>query len=166
MRYEENVKIFTQLVCMNGHQIDVFSKSNDDPNPPSYCELCGEKSICTCQHCHTPIDGKRQYPNVADLTRVAVPSYCRACGNPYPWTEIILESAVEMVGLDTELSESERQTIKSALPDLLVDTPKTKLQASKFKIVMSKATGIVKDGMRELLVDVISETAKKMIYPN
>lgn len=166
MRIEGNVKIYTQKVCLNGHQISSSSESNDDPKPPDFCELCGEQTIRTCQKCHTPIDGKRKYPNVYGGGSVRIPKYCRSCGNPYPWTERILESAVEMVGLDTELSESERQTIKSALPDLLVDTPKTKLQASKFKIVMSKATGIVKDGMRELLVDVISETAKKMIYPN
>lgn len=166
MRYEEDVKIYTQEICLNGHQIDISSESNEDPNPPIYCEICGEKTIRTCQNCHEVIDGRRQYPNVYGMVSVSIPSYCRSCGKPYPWTETVLASATELIALDTDLSSEDKDLIKSAIPDLIVDTPKTQVAAAKYQIVMSKATKFVKDGLYNLLVDVASETAKKIIFPS
>lgn len=66
------------------------------------------------------------------------PSYCRACGKPYPWTALKLEAAKELVeeldGLDAE----ERQLLKQSLDDLVTDSPKTEVAGLRFKRLMKK----------------------------
>lgn len=166
MRRENDATIYTQEVCLNGHQITAYSKSNQDPNPANFCEDCGVKVICTCQSCQCPIDGKISYPGVISNKKVPVPSFCKYCGNPYPWTESIIEGTKELLDLDSTISSEDKESIENSVPDLLVDTPKTKVAATKFKMLTASATSIVKDGLRELLVDVVSETAKKIMFPN
>lgn len=165
MRYEGDNTIYAQQVCLNGHQISIFAESNQDPNPPIHCEKCGEKAIQTCQNCKRIIDGRIQMPNVLNLSKVKVPAFCKHCGKPYPWTVSTLENAIEMIALDAELSKEDKELIKSALPDLLVDTPKTQLAATKYQIVISKATKVVKDSLYNFLIDFASETAKKILFP-
>ena len=66
------------------------------------------------------------------------PSYCHACGKPYPWTALKLEAAKELVeeldGLDAE----ERQLLKQSLDDLVTDSPKTEVAGLRFKRLMKK----------------------------
>ena len=166
MRYENDATIYTQEVCLNGHQVTPYSKSNQDPNPSKFCEDCGEKVIRTCQSCQHAIDGKVSYPSVISLSEVPVPSFCKHCGKPYPWTESVIEGTRELLELDFSISIEDKEFIENSVSDLLVDTPKTKVAATKFKMITSGATSIVKDGLRELLVDVVSETAKKIMFPS
>lgn len=166
MRHEGNTTIYTQEVCINGHQITDHSESEIDPTPPKYCEECGEKVIRQCQNCKKSIDGYVDVPGIVDLNSYIVPNFCKYCGNPYPWTESIIENAAELVALDVELTDEDKALIKSSIPDLLVDTPKTQVAAAKYRKVVGKAAKFVKDGLYNLLVDVVSETAKKTIFPS
>lgn len=157
-------KRYYQKICMNGHQITDFYELSINPNPPEYCEKCGEEVIATCLKCSKPILGR--YITGYSIGRVSpIPNYCRYCSSPYPWTELIINTTDELISLDEELNESDKTLIKDSIPDLLVDTPKTNLAVAKFKKGFASASGIVKDSLRELLVDVISETAKKTIFP-
>ncbi|MBC2368132.1 DUF2321 domain-containing protein [Listeria booriae] len=154
-------KQYFQQVCLNGHQITDYS---DTPNnPETFCEKCGSEVITNCPHCETPIVGHYKVQGVIVLSRskTSVPSYCTNCSEPFPWTEKILNSAVELVSLDENLDDETKQLIKHAIPDLLVDVPTTPIAVAKYKMGISKATTIVKDGLYNLLVDVMSETAKK-----
>lgn len=155
-----------QKVCINGHQISVVSTHPKDPE--EFCQKCGKKVISTCQECHYPIEGYYKVEGIVDLrARTAeLPYYCKKCANPYPWTQLILESATELLTLDDEISDTDKELIKTAIPDLLVDTPKTKLAEAKFKKGFSKASALVKDSLYNLLVDVLSESVKKTIFPN
>ncbi|QPB60527.1 DUF2321 domain-containing protein [Enterococcus faecalis] len=155
-----------QKVCINGHQISVISNVPEDPK--EFCEKCGKKLISTCQECHYPIGGYYKVDGILDLTKrtAELPYYCKQCAQPYPWTKLILEGATELLALDDEISETDKELIKTALPDLLVDTPKTKVAEAKFKKGFSRASSLVKDSLYNLLVDVVSETVKKSIFPN
>lgn len=159
-------KQYYQKVCLNGHQVTDHYSSPNDPNPPEFCELCGEKVIVTCPNCEQAILGDRDIDGVVFLgsSTKAVPSYCKSCGDSYPWTKTILEGAAELVSLDDDLSDQDKQLIKSAIPDLLVETPKTKVAEAKFSKGYSKASKLVKDSLYNLLVDVLSETVKKTIF--
>lgn len=166
MRRENNATIYTQEVCLNAHQISAYSESNQDPNPAKFCEKCGASVIRTCQSCKHAIDGKVTYPGILNASKVVVPNFCKHCSKPYPWTESIIQGTRELLELDSSISKEDKDSIEQSVPDLLVDTPKTKIAATKFKMIISGTTNIIKDGLRELLVDVISETAKKIIFPN
>lgn len=160
-------KQYFQKVCSNGHQITDYYPYDTDPHPDEYCEECGSKVIVTCPSCKTPILGYEQVDGVIALGfSTSVPNYCRNCSNPYPWTSLVLESAVELLALDENLADSDKNLIKAAIPDLLVDTPKTKLAEAKFKKGFSGASKLVKDSLYNLLVDVLSESVKKTIFPD
>ena len=53
---------------------------------------------------------------------------------------------------------------KLPLDDLLHDSPMTQVAASRFKRLLSKAGHGAAESFRELLVDVVSEAAKKAIW--
>lgn len=157
---------FYQEICNNGHQITVSKSSPTDSQ--EFCSKCGEKTISRCTECDAPIEGFYKPDGVIYLGKhtADIPNYCIKCSKPYPWTKILLENAVELIALDTELSEDEKAAIKSSIPDLIVDTPKTPVAEAKFKMNFLKANKIVKDSLYNLLVDVVSETVKKSIFPN
>ena len=166
MRHEDNLIYYTQEVCMNGHQIWSDSDRDSDPKPNQYCEDCGKRIICTCQKCNKPIDGEIFESDMLPIEiNPSVPNFCRHCGEPYPWTVSIMDSTIELLNLDSSLSNKQIASVEKSIPDLLVDTPRTKDAAVKFKQILSGTGSIVKDGLRELLVDVVSETAKKMLFP-
>lgn len=152
----------TAQICFNGHEIT----SNIENTSQPYCSLCGAETISECTNCHAPIHGKYTIDGVISIGKnYKPPSYCHACGKPYPWTQKILNNAVEIIALDTELDYSTKELIKSSIPDLLVDTPETPLAIAKYQSGVSKAGQIIKDSMRQLLIDVISETTKKVLFP-
>jgi len=60
-------------------------------------------------------------------------------------------------------STEERKKLKGSLDDLVRDTPQTQLASTRFKRIMSKVGISSASAMREILVDVLSESAKRMI---
>lgn len=147
-------------ICLKGH---VLSKYN--LYTQNYCTQCGEKTYSTCVYCNSPIHGLPETDSVEDLENrpYKLPYYCHECGKPYPWTERILNNVVELLSLDDDLDSSTKELIKSAIPELIVDTPSTPVSAAKYKKGISKAGELVKNSMYNLLVDVLSETAKKCL---
>lgn len=92
------------------------------------------------------------------------PNYCKKCGKPYPWTSRIISNVSELLELDEDISKSDKDLIKTAIPDLLIDTPKTRVAGVKFKKGFSKVSKVVKGPLRELLVDVMSTSIKKVVF--
>lgn len=91
--------------------------------------------------------------------------YCYNCGNPYPWTESIINSAVEILSLDEELSKENINILKNAIPDLLVDTPQTPVATARYKRFLDKTQNFIKNSLYQLFVDVLSDTVKKSLFP-
>lgn len=149
-------------ICLNGH---VLSKYKE--NFQKHCSQCGKETYSFCSECHAPIRGVTRVEGAVILgdRPYTIPYYCYECGAPYPWTKKILADAVELVSLDDGLDEDSKELIKNAIPDLLIDTPSTPVAAAKYQKGISKAGQIIKDSMYQLLVDVLSDSAKKLLYP-
>jgi hypothetical protein len=73
-------------VCINGHQITARLRSSPE-NGSQFCELCGARTISTCESCGKDIPGQSTKPGMLGFGSVKVPSNCRSCGTPFPWTK-------------------------------------------------------------------------------
>lgn len=136
-------------------------------NAQNKCDKCGSDTISTCLSCGTPIKGSFIYPsNMIGYHSFNFPNYCYDCGEPYPWTTLILENAIELISLDEGVNSDIKEIIKNSIPDLLLNTPTTPIALAKFKINVEKLSTPIKDGLYQLLIDVASETVKKAIFPS
>ncbi|BDS17319.1 hypothetical protein JUM001_15530 [Clostridium perfringens] len=153
----------TAQICLNGHIVN--SSFNKYPeNSRKYCTSCGAKTIINCQKCNAEIIGS--YTGKYTFTSLkTVPLYCYNCGSPYPWTEEKLNSANELLALEGSLSEEELDYFKRNLNSVLVDTPKTKVVATKLKLAIAKTSSAVGSALRDIFVDIASEAAKKVLFP-
>lgn len=147
-------------ICINGHVMS-SSKSNYQP----YCSKCGKKTISECPSCKSPIHGmyNTDIPVIGKTYKKDL--YCYNCGNPYPWTQSIINSAVEILALDEDLSEENREILKNAIPDLLVETPKSPIAVAKYKSFLSKTQTVIKNSLYQVFIDVVSETVKRSLFP-
>jgi hypothetical protein len=93
------------------------------------------------------------------------PNYCYNCGQPYPWTQTRLTLARELADEFDELDSSDKEKLKGTLDDLVKDSPKTDLATGRFKKIMAKVGKDSYDAMRRMITDIISETAKKTLFP-
>ena len=175
----------TAQICINGHTVNLMSVSRPEHNR-KFCDRCGAPTITKCQNCNVSINGfyhegtadefdiegmieeiVNPPPNIThDYTTVQ--SFCPHCGNPYPWTEARLKAAKELADELDNLSLEEREILKKSLDDIMVmeDTPQTPVAATRFKRLVAKAGPVVADSFRKILIDIASETAKKMIWPS
>ncbi len=175
----------TAQICTNGHIINWMSIDKPEYNK-KFCDKCGEPTITNCQHCNAIIKGYRhagrftheefnkridealhQIPDVALAynTSLKRPSFCPDCGKPYPWTEAMVKTAKELAGELNKLSLKEREMLKKSIDDIIQDTPQATVAATRFKKLASKAGKIAAGGLRDIIVDIASETAKKVIWP-
>ncbi len=157
-------------ICLNGHV--ATSKSNDTDIKQKFCSSCGQSITCTCQKCNTPIKGS--YREVSQIdppysysnALYHKPSYCYNCGTAFPWTQSAAEAANELIDFAEQLSESEKVDLKKSIGDLIQDTPKTAIAEVKFKKYALKAGGEIAKGLKDILIDLVSETVKKSIWHN
>lgn len=148
-------------ICLNGHVLSTY-----EANFQKRCSKCGTETYSNCTNCQSPIHGVVEIKGAVVVGKRSydLPYYCYECGAPYPWTQKILNNAVELLSLDDGLDDASKDLIKNALPELLVDTPTTPLAVAKYRKGMVHAGQIIKDSMYQLLVDVVSETAKKALF--
>lgn len=150
----------TALICLNGHVVNSGLKTWPE-KADAFCSECGEKTISQCPKCQTAIRG-RFVTDVGPL-RYDVPSYCRSCGAPYPWTERKLEAARELIAL-ANIEDAEKQALSNDLPNLMNDTPRTKVAATRFRLFLDRAGQELGSGLRDLLVN-ITHRARKGAVP-
>lgn len=152
----------TAQICLNGHAINAYAASHPVHNA-AYCKKCGRETIMACQHCKARIPGKFRSEGSLDATKFKVPSYCQSCGRAYPWTAAALEAARLLTDEVEGLSDEDREQLKQTFPQLIVDGPETVLAATRLKKLSAKAGRAFVEGLRQLFVDVASETAKKIM---
>ncbi|CAJ1611090.1 DUF2321 domain-containing protein [Clostridium perfringens] len=148
-------------ICLNGHITNGSYKEYPEYNK-DYCSECGEKTIINCPKCNNFIQGDH-YEGFYSIDEP--PSYCHCCGEPYPWTKEKLDSANELLALEGSLSEEELNYFKQNLNSILIDTPKTKVVATKLKLSIAKTSSAVGSALRDIFVDIASEAAKKVLFP-
>jgi len=154
----------TAQVCLDGHTItDVYHRApqfNQD-----FCDKCGRPTITACPSCQAEIRGLHRDTSYATGGHgtPAPPHFCYGCGKPYPWTESKLRAARDLADLSESLSDEEKAALKGSLDDIVSDTPRTTVAATRVKALLLKAGSAIGEGIRSILVDVASETAKKTL---
>lgn len=151
-------------VCPNGH----VSTSAADRNPElreKYCSLCGEATLTACPKCTQPIRGYFHVDGVISAgSYYEPPSFCHACGNAFPWTERKISGAIELLQAGSDLTPTEIEQVRSDLSELTKDSPKTPAASLRFKKVLSKVGATVASGVKDIIVDILSEATKKAIW--
>lgn len=150
--------------CPNGH----VSTNSADANPEfreKFCSKCGEETSTKCSHCNTGIRGEYYVEGVIDFgSQYKPPAFCHNCGNPFEWTQRRISSAVELVQECEELSDNDLVQFENDLKALTKDSPQVQVASMRFKKNMNKLGGSVANGVKEIIVNVLSETAKKAIW--
>jgi hypothetical protein len=54
--------------------------------------------------------------------------------------------------------------MKEIMPDLITDTPKSKVAETKYKIIMKKAGKATAEAVKELIICIASETIRKSLF--
>lgn len=151
-------------VCANGHVTNERSVESPSDNV-KFCEECGAATTDICASCSVPIRGAWTTSDViAVASNYQPPAYCAGCGAAHPWTESRLQAARALARELENLTFEERELLVSAVDDLVVDTPRTPLAQSRFKVLMKKAGSEATQAMRTIIVDVVSEVVKKSMF--
>jgi len=151
----------TAQICINGHVITDSIEDRPERATP-FCEQCGEKTITRCPNCDTDIRGYYHHGGAVVLLYNR-PAFCYACGKPYPWTEAKLKVAHEMAEELENLSPSEKENLHQSIDDMVTDSPRTELAVTRFKRILVKVGEPAARALRELVVDIASSTAVKLI---
>lgn len=149
-------------ICLNGHIINEYAMTQPDFNA-AFCKQCGASTLTACDKCSAKIQGYYHIIGVIGGS-YSLPSFCHACGKPYPWVEAKLKAAQELADEVNNLTPEETATLKRSLEDIIRDTPQTTVAATRFKRLITKAGREAAQGFRDILVDIISETAKKTLF--
>lgn len=151
---------FYAKICNNGHVLIERSPLQNE----EFCEACGARMMDKCPNCNSIIK-EWHYNGVvyAGTPSFTKPLYCKACGKPYPWTESAIEATSLMIQEDSELSELERKNLEELLPDVIAETPKTKVASIRIKKALLTAGEFTADAIRQFVIDFGCELAKKSI---
>jgi hypothetical protein len=153
----------TALICLNGHMVcDALSRYPQFYK--KFCQKCGAQTISACPSCNTRIKGDYYVPGVFGF-ETPTPAFCDECGKPYPWTSEAIHAAEDCAAEMDELDQSEKDLLKDSIPQIVSDTPATPLAAKRIKRLLAKAGVEGAKALKDVLVNVVSETVKKVIWP-
>jgi len=76
----------------------------------------------------------------------------------------MLEAAKELADELDGISDEEKEKLKETFKDLVSEGPKTKLAETRFNKIMKKVGKEGLDGMRSILIDIVSETVRKSLF--
>ncbi len=152
-------------ICLNGHVLN--DRARDYPQHNSnFCQKCGTATTTQCPNCKKEIRGDYEVDGVAFFgnSNYRAPAFCHNCGNAYPWTDSKIEAAKELIELDDKNSDAEKTALAADLSDLVRDTPRTQVAATRFRKFLAKAASGTASALRDIAVDIASEAAKKTIF--
>jgi hypothetical protein len=66
---------------------------------------------------------------------------------------------------EIELERADLNGLADIIENLVRDTPQTMVAAARFRRMLAKASPIAVDGFRTILVNVITEAAKRAMFP-
>ncbi len=155
----------TAQVCENGHDINAYAASMPQYNAPR-CSKCGAETITKCSKCSEIIRGKYHASGVIDVNHYKIPSFCHNCGSPYPWTDKQLSAAREYVRESERLTDNEKGILERSLDDLVRDTPNTPISVLRYKQLVSKMGAAAAEGLKTILFGLLTEAAKRQIWPH
>ena len=152
----------TAAICKNGH---IVTSDISNGLQSTFCKQCGMEVISQCQNntCNAAIQGKYEVPGVINLCKRTSPSYCHACGKPYPWTEKKIQAAKMLVEDMDELSQEDKKKLSENIDNIITDTPLTEVSANRIKKGLMKVSKETAKAFRDILVSIASEVAKKSL---
>lgn len=153
----------TAQVCVNGHVTTATALTAPD-RLKDFCPTCGERTMMQCPSCEEPIQGYYHSRYVVGYAPYRPPAFCHACGQPFPWTAKRLEAGRQLALEADDLDDDERRQLADSLDDLVRDTPSTLGAAGRFKKLAAKAGKGTANALRDVMVDITSEAAKKVIW--
>lgn len=151
----------TAQICKNGHLVTAYFESSP-VHDEKFCSKCGAETITKCLLCDAKIRGTYHVPGVFGFSDYEVPLYCYSCGKPYPWTEEKIK-AINDFSNEIELNNEDRKVIEENVPAIVVDSPRTQVSAVRIKKVLAKVGGAFAEKLQDMIVDIASETAVKLI---
>lgn len=152
----------TAQICLRGHVVTIQYNRRPELRQ-KFCTKCGERTITTCQSCGNPIMGlPRGYTRVGGVTPKP-PLYCHECGKPYPWTDAILKAAHELADEAPNLSDEEREHMKEDINDIVRNTLRSPVAASRFSRLAAKAGKATMSSFKELLTNIASDILVKLV---
>jgi hypothetical protein len=151
-------------VCPNGH----VSTDSADVRPElreKFCSICGETTMTHCPNCKTSIRGGYHVEGVFGFGgEYTPPAFCHNCGQAFPWTERKVDAATDLVETSGKLSSDELAQFRTDLSELTKGSPSVQVASVRFKQTMARVGGAVAGGVRDIVVDILSEAAKKAIW--
>ena len=149
-------------VCINGHVTNSSSMSMPEFDK-KFCDECGAGTITKCPVCSENIKGKYHTPGLVDFSPFYPPKFCDNCGTPFPWTKSKLTEAKELTQLSDTLSAEEKTDFNESLENLVKNT-KVPVAEVKVKKYLGKVGKEMSKAMRDILVDIVSESIKKSLW--
>ncbi len=159
-----------QQVCENGHQIT--SGYNTRPEErKKFCQECGAPSLIACPACGADIQGAmikvgqsfldaRAGCQRMTLESIAsVPSYCPNCGEPYPWEQKKITTAIQIFVEFGDLNEEEKKTIEQDIKNIAKDAPEVELSARRIKRIWERGKNVG----YEVIMEFASRTAANIL---
>lgn len=147
------------IICKNGHVINDYVNRYPEDNK-NYCEKCGSKAISKCDNCSNPIQGNIWGGDYE------LPSFCYNCGGIFPWTKGKIEAAIELSEESNYINKEEKEIFVNSINEVVKDTPKSAVGATRLKKILSKIGNGTSKMIRDIIVDITSETAKKILFPD
>ena len=150
-------------ICENGHVTNSMAQDYPASNQ-DYCDKCGDPTIMACSSCQTAIRGFYHVPGIFGSEHYSAPAFCYKCGKPFPWIPAGLRAAEDLADELDDLTSDDRESLKKVLPDLVRDTPSTRVAEARFKKIMRKVGKGGCASMRSILTDIVSEVVRKTIF--
>jgi len=155
-----------QQVCENGHQISCCYNIRPEEQK-KFCPECGAPTITACLKCNLAIQGAiiESYESwdgrhtMRPVSRPKVPSYCSNCGEPYPWTQKKIQTAIQIFAEFGDLNEKEQETIEQDIKNIAKDLPEAELSARRIKRIWDRGKSI----SYEAIMEFASRTAAKIL---
>ena len=151
-------------ICLNGHVINASAKEYPQFNN-KFCDKCGAATITNCLNCNSEIQGEYHAEGVISISHYTAPTFCPNCGKPYPWTEARTQAAHELAQELENISDGDKEILTQSINEIVKDSPKTTLAATRFKKILSKTSIPIINAFKDILIDIVSETAKKFLWP-
>lgn len=149
----------TGQACINGHKITGdISHGNGCP----FCPTCGAPTVEACEHCRAPMRGNIELRG-SITSRTAwsgPPAHCFKCGKPFPWTAAGLQAVAELADAIEELTDHERAELASLMPDLVSETPRTKVAGFKVLTILARLKEPARAALKGVMADVVVEAGK------
>lgn len=151
----------TALICLDGHIINDSMKDQPQLNK-KHCPQDGKPTISECPECHKPIAGEIHYSNVFGAHTFKLPAFCIECGKPYPWTTAKQNAAKELAK-ELKLSIEDQKTLETSIDQISKNDAQAQVSATKINRIMKSITSTTGEVLHKLIVDISSETAKKIL---